>query len=76
MKLASLCCILASLIATASAATITVPGDQPNIQAAVNASNPGDTILVSAGTYEDHSSVLSQRLRHDDLLARLLRPRG
>ncbi len=57
MKLASLCCILASLIATASAATITVPGGQPNIQAAVNASNPGDTILVSAGTYEENVNI-------------------
>lgn len=33
------------------AATITVPTNQPNIQAGINASFNGDTVLVSAGTY-------------------------
>ncbi|MBL8768496.1 MAG: right-handed parallel beta-helix repeat-containing protein [Planctomycetes bacterium] len=42
---------------SAFAAVITVPGAQPNIQAAVNASNPGDTILVSAGTYEENVDI-------------------
>ena len=37
---------------TTYSATINVPGDQPNIQAAVNAANPsGDIIVVAAGTY-------------------------
>ncbi len=33
---------------------INVPGDQPNIQAAINASSTGDTVLVQAGTYYEH----------------------
>ncbi|MBL8768495.1 MAG: right-handed parallel beta-helix repeat-containing protein [Planctomycetes bacterium] len=57
MKLAIALCLSASCVAASSAATITVPGDQPNIQAAVNASNPGDTILVSAGTYEENVDI-------------------
>jgi len=32
-------------------ATITVPGDHSTVQAAINAANPGDTILVGPGTY-------------------------
>ncbi len=33
---------------------INVPGDQPTIQAAINASLNGDTILVQPGTYNEH----------------------
>lgn len=43
-------------LATASptvAATILVPHDHKSIQAAVDASNPGDTIVVSAGKYSE-----------------------
>lgn len=35
-----------------SAATIHVPGDQPTIQAAIDASVDGDTVLVADGTYK------------------------
>jgi hypothetical protein len=35
----------------ASAATINVPGTQPDIQSAINASSPGDQILVAPGTF-------------------------
>jgi hypothetical protein len=35
----------------AHAATINVPGDQPTIQAGVNAASNGDTILIADGTY-------------------------
>jgi len=33
---------------------INVPGDQPNIQAAINASSTGDTVLVQPATYNEH----------------------
>jgi len=38
---------------TAIAATIYVPDDYPTIQAAVDAANPGDTIIVSPGIYTE-----------------------
>lgn len=38
----------------ASAATLKVPGDFPTIQAAINAASPGDTVLVSPGTYVEN----------------------
>ena len=35
--------------------TINVPGDQPNIAAAISASVNGDVINIAAGTYNEHS---------------------
>ena len=43
--------------ANASAATRNVPGTYPTIQDAVNASAPGDTILVAAGTYTENITI-------------------
>jgi parallel beta-helix repeat protein len=46
--------LLITLLTAASltfAATITVPGDHSQIQSAIDASSPGDTVLVSPGTY-------------------------
>jgi parallel beta-helix repeat protein len=57
VKLVSIACVSSALLASASAATITVPGNQPTIQAGVLASSPGDTILVSAGTYEENVDI-------------------
>lgn len=37
-----------------AATTITVPGMQPTIQAAINAASPGDTVVVSPGTYTEN----------------------
>lgn len=49
---AILCLILVLVIAGfSSAATIHVPGDQPTIQAGINAASDGDTVLVADGTY-------------------------
>jgi len=39
------------------ATTIHVPDDYPTIQEAINAANPGDTILVEANTYFEHIVV-------------------
>jgi len=56
---------LASAVPTptgrASGRTITVPGDQPTIQKAVDASGPGDLILLSRGTYREAVIVPEQK---------------
>jgi len=44
------------------AATIHVPADQPTIQAGIEASVYGDTVLVACGTYYEHDLLL-----HDGL---------
>jgi parallel beta-helix repeat protein len=38
-------------VSALTAATLRVPADFPNIQAAVDAAHPGDTVLVEAGNY-------------------------
>lgn len=40
-------------------ATITVPGNQPTIAAAITAATAGDTILISSGTYDIGAATLN-----------------
>ena len=50
---------LTCLISAADGAVITVPGDQPTIQAAIVVSSSGDTVLVSPGTYNESIDFLA-----------------
>ena len=43
-------------------ATLYVPDDYPTIQAAVNAANPGDTVIVRAGAYTENIDVSKKHL--------------
>jgi len=44
-------------IASEDSRTIRVPEDYSTIQQAINAANPGDTILVASGTYHESISI-------------------
>jgi hypothetical protein len=46
-------CLVLSPAASVIGATLQIPADHETIQAAVDASQPGDTILIAAGTYKE-----------------------
>ena len=49
-----------ALVATASLAQVTVPGDFATLQAAIDAASPGDVILVDGGDH--HTTVIDKPL--------------
>jgi len=55
--LAGILLILVAGVVDAESATIYVPDDYSTIQAAVDAANPGDTIIVRDGTYTENVNI-------------------
>ncbi len=51
--------ILALISVSASAVTVHVPADQASIQAGIEASSPGDTVLIACGTYFEYDIVVA-----------------
>jgi len=51
------CVVLVRVTFAVDSGVIRVPQDYPTIQEAVDAANPGETILVSAGTYNEYVHV-------------------
>ena len=62
-RLTILVALISMVSLRASAATVTVPGNYPTIQAAINGVPNGTTIDVAAGTYSEALSVNNNTTR-------------
>jgi len=51
-----LSCILILMPLSVIAATINIPGDQPNIQSGIDAAVDGDTVLIADGIYTEYGN--------------------
>src|SRR5688572_11550336 len=49
--------LLVAVVPADAAVTVRVPQDHPTIQAAIDASSPGDTILIAPGVYNENVIV-------------------
>jgi hypothetical protein len=61
MKKVTLFCCALLTTAALQAQIIHVPGDFPTIQSGINAATPGDTVLVSEGTYYEQINFNGKR---------------
>jgi hypothetical protein len=61
MKTITLFCFGLLTAVAMQAQVIHVPGDYQTIQQGINAANPGDTVLVAEGTYEEQINFLGKK---------------
>ncbi|MFH1688430.1 MAG: NosD domain-containing protein [bacterium] len=57
MKQIILVCSMSLISCTLNATIVSVPADQPTVQAGINAASTGDTVLIAIGTYVEHVSI-------------------
>jgi parallel beta-helix repeat protein len=62
MKCFPILCLLLALTAPSYAAVIHVPADQPTIQAAINAAQNGDAVIVAPGTYFENINIAGKAI--------------